>query len=235
MDLIKEPHYTFINSAQLKIIAMLSMFIDHIGAFILLPWLRSGNGFLNFEQWNMLYTVFRSVGRLAFPIFCFLIVEGFIHTSNVRRYMLRLAISAFVSEIPFDLARSGTIFDMSGQNVMFTLLSGLIAIWCIEHIKQPLLRVGCVLLTLVGVTVLNTDYSYMGVCVIIIIYACRHYRLVQSILGALMFINSTFAMPAFVLTYFYNGELGDLNSKIFYWFYPVHLLIYALIAHLLLT
>lgn len=235
MDVLNKPQHTFINSAQLKIIAMISMLIDHTGAFILLPWLRAGNGYADFENWDIIYTVLRSVGRLAFPLFCFLIVEGFIHTSDVKKYMTRLGIAALVSEIPFDLARSGTFFDFSGQNVMFTLLSGLIAIWCIKHIRHPLLRLAGVAMSLVGVIFLDTDYSYLGVAVIIILYILRDFRFLQSVFGALSFIGSTFAMPAFIITYFYNGDKGRLNSKIFYWFYPVHLLIYALIAHLLLT
>lgn len=235
MNALNKPQTTFTNSATIKIIAMASMMIDHLGAFILLPWLQAGNGQANIETWSMLYTISRSVGRLAFPLFCFLIVEGFIHTRNVQKYMLRLGIFALLSEIPFDLARSHMLFDFSGQNVMFTLLSGLIAIWCIKHFDNPIFRLIGVALSLLAVSILDTDYSTLGVSVIVILYVLRDFRLLQSLLGAFAFIGSWFAMPAFIITYFYNGLKGNLSSKAFYWFYPVHLLIYALIAYYLIS
>lgn len=233
MEALNKPQAAFIDSATLKIIAMISMLIDHAGAFILLPWLQANNSHINIEAWVTLYTICRSIGRLAFPIFCFLIVEGMVHTRNIKRYASRLAIFALLSEIPFDLARSHTLFDPSGQNVMFTLLSGLLAIWCIRDVRNPLYRVSGVALALLSMTILDTDYSYLGVAVIIILYVLRDFRLYQSLLGAFAFLGSWFAMPAFIITYFYNGAKGRLNSKIFYWFYPVHLLIYSLIAYLL--
>lgn len=235
MEALNKPQNTFINSATIKIIAMVSMLIDHLGAFVLLPWLQAGNGQANFETWNTLYTTSRAVGRLAFPLFCFLIVEGFQHTSDVKKYLKRLGIFALISEIPFDLARSHSFFDLSGQNVMFTLFSGLFAIWCIEKFDQPIYRFMGVVLSLVFVTILDTDYSTLGVSVIIILYVLRDFRLFQSLFGAFAFIGSWFAMPAFVITYFYNGLKGNLSSKAFYWFYPVHLLLYALVAYLLLS
>lgn len=235
MEALNKPQNTFINSATIKIIAMVSMLIDHLGAFVLLPWLQAGNGQANFETWNTVYTTSRAVGRLAFPLFCFLIVEGFQHTSDVKKYLKRLGIFALISEIPFDLARSHSFFDLSGQNVMFTLFSGLFSIWCIEKFDQPIYRFMGVVLSLVFVTILDTDYSTLGVSVIIILYVLRDFRLFQSLFGAFAFIGSWFAMPAFVITYFYNGLKGNLSSKAFYWFYPVHLLLYALVAYLLLS
>lgn len=235
MEALNKPQNTIINSATIKIIAMASMLIDHLGAFVLLPWLQAGNGQANFETWNSVYTASRAVGRLAFPLFCFLIVEGFQHTRDVKKYLKRLGIFALISEIPFDLARSHTFFDFSGQNVMFTLFSGLFAIWCIEKFEQPIYRFVGVVFSLAFVFILDTDYSTLGVSVIIILYVLRDFRLFQSLFGAFAFIGSWFAMPAFIITYFYNGLKGNLSSKAFYWFYPVHLLLYALIAYLLLS
>ncbi|MBZ6527818.1 hypothetical protein HYQ40_08495 [Aerococcaceae bacterium DSM 111021] len=235
MEALNKPQTTFINSATIKIIAMVSMMIDHLGAFVLLPWLQAGNGQAHIDTWSTVYTTSRSIGRLAFPLFCFLIVEGFKHTSDVKKYMMRLGIFALISEIPFDLARSHTFFDFSGQNVMFTLLFGLIAIWCIKHFDNLFYRLIGVALSLIIVTVLNTDYSSLGVSVLIILYVLRDFRLFQSLLGAFAFIGSWFAMPAFIITYFYNGLKGSLSSKAFYWFYPVHLLLYSLIAYFLIS
>lgn len=230
---LNNPQNTFLNSAHLKIIAIVSMLIDHVGAFILLPWLNQTFGIENRAMWVDIYQLTRNIGRLAFPIFCFLIVEGFVHTRSVKNYMIRLGLFALISEIPFDLAKSQMLFDMSSQNVFFTLLAGLISLWALTHIDQPLGRLAVVGLSMAGVTILNTDYSYLGVAVIIILYILRDTRFYQSLLGAFSFIGSWYAMPAFIITYFYNGERGRFNSKLFYWFYPVHLLLYAGIAYLL--
>ena len=96
-----------INSFQLKWIAVITMIIDHTGA-VLFP-----------DD-----MVFRYIGRIAFPIFCFLLVEGFFHTRDVRKYMLRLGLFALISEIPYDLAFRDTVLEFEHQNVFFALLLG---------------------------------------------------------------------------------------------------------------
>ena len=234
MNVINHPNNTFFNSAQLKVIGMTTMLIDHIGAFVLLPWLQAGNAGADFDRWELVYTIMRSIGRFAFPLFCFLLVQGFIHTSSVQRYITRLGLFALISEIPFDLAKSNVLLEFSYQNVMFTLLAGLLALWAIKNIQSVPLRLLLVLACLMSVELLHTDYGALGVAVIIILYSLRDYRLFQSIAGAIAFIGSRFAMPAFILTYFYNCQKGRLNSKLFYLFYPIHLLILASVAYLLI-
>ena len=108
MDILKKVKF---SGTQLKIIALLSMLVDHIGC-VLFPKV----------------TAFRIIGRLAFPIFAFLIAEGMVHTSNWKKYFLRLFIFAIISEIPFDFITSGKMIDWSHQNVLFTLLLGAMSI-----------------------------------------------------------------------------------------------------------
>ncbi|MBQ2453108.1 MAG: hypothetical protein II497_01520, partial [Lachnospiraceae bacterium] len=106
------------TGTALKLIAVVSMLIDHTGD-VLFPgqlWLRY-------------------IGRLAFPIYCFLIVEGFIHTRNVMKYMARLLVFGIVSEIPFDLAFFGEISYPGYQNVFWTLLLGLMSIYMMSLVK----------------------------------------------------------------------------------------------------
>lgn len=213
---------------------MASMLIDHIGAFILLPWLNNQFAMEHRELWIDLYYLCRSIGRLAFPIFCFLVVEGFFYTSNIKKYMGRLAIFALISEIPYDLARRQVLFDWGAQNVFFTLLAGLVAIWALKYIQQIGLRLALVALAFLAVIVLNTDYSYQGVAVIMVLYVMRDYRFFQSLLGAWTFLDSPYAMISFVLTYFYNGQKGKYNTRLLYFIYPIHLLIYAAIAFYLI-
>ena len=92
-----------INTFTLKLIAILSMTIDHIG-YLLFPKV----------------TLLRIVGRIAFPIFAYLIAEGFVHTGDVKKYLLRLGIFAILSEIPYDLVISGNVLDLEQQNIFFT-------------------------------------------------------------------------------------------------------------------
>ena len=99
-----------INGFTLKWIAIVSMLIDHMGAIL-------------FPQ----YIEMRIVGRLAFPIYCFLLAEGAVHTSNIRRYEIRLLAFACLSDIPFDLAFFGGV-TLEHQNVFFTLLLGVLVI-----------------------------------------------------------------------------------------------------------
>ena len=96
-----------IKTFLLKWIAIISMLIDHIGA-VLFPWC----------EWM------RIVGRLAFPIFAYLLVEGFVYTKDVKKYLVRLGLFALISEIPFDLAFFGTVFAPVHQNVFFELFCG---------------------------------------------------------------------------------------------------------------
>ena len=115
-----------ISGSTLKWIAVITMLMDHIGASLLE---RSGN-------LPQLDVILRSVGRVAFPLFCFLLVEGFYHTHSVEKYAMRLLIFALVSEIPFDMAFNDTFFFALDNNVFWTLLIGLMMIWGIHALDD---------------------------------------------------------------------------------------------------
>lgn len=132
-----------ISGSTVKIIAVIAMLIDHTAAAVLLRQLLAnglgniaGAGIAQQQQWVFdnaqlysCYTIMRLVGRLGFPIFCFLLVEGYQRTRDVKKYAVRLGIFALISEIPFDLALCGNVFFPGYQNVYFTLLLGLLALW----------------------------------------------------------------------------------------------------------
>lgn len=141
-----------IPGSTIKLIAIITMFIDHLAASFVnyhIASLDTGNAlnspnyevyraFLNANrfEWEA-YTIMRDIGRLGFPLFIFLLVEGFTHTRSVIKYARNLLIFAFVSEIPFDLAlNGGVIFETHHQNVFFTLLLGLLAIWAVDTFKD---------------------------------------------------------------------------------------------------
>ena len=129
-----------ITGSTLKLIALAAMLIDHIGAVILEPLIIRGSGAsIGLTSITALYTIDQImrlvIGRSAFPIFCFLLVEGFQRTSGVYRYAGRLLLFAIVSEIPFDLAIADTWMSTNWQNVFFTLFLGLVVMIGVEKVK----------------------------------------------------------------------------------------------------
>lgn len=209
-----------LNGFTLKWIAIITMLIDHIGA-VLYPELPG----------------FRIIGRLAFPIFVFLIVEGFYHTSNLRRYELRLLLFALISEVPFDLAFYGKIFYWQHQNVFFTLLIGMVLMEILSKERErPAVRTLSCLAAMFLAVLLHTDYNAGGIIFILIFYIFREYRVWKIIafsaanllcygVGSLQ-AAAVFAMVPVAL---YNGKKGASMKYFFYVFYPVHLLILYLI------
>lgn len=147
----------------LKIAAMLSMLCDHI-AFVLVP----------ADRFTNCYYIMRIIGRIAFPLFCFMLVEGFIYTHSRKNYIIRLALFAVISEVPFDLACSDRVVDWSGQNVMWTLLIGFIVMyWLEKYENNTLKRVLIVSIGCVFAYFMYTDYSFFGVLIIAVLYLYR--------------------------------------------------------------
>lgn len=222
------------NSYHLKLIAIITMLIDHIGA-VLVP------------SNTTLYLVLRCIGRLAFPIFVFLLVEGFYHTKDVKKYLLRLGAFALLSELPFDLAFYGKILEFTHQNIFFTLFLGLACMYLMSRVEvafrenmvlMNLFRALLLLLFCLFAYYLKTDYDYRGVLLIIGFYLLRGNKvLLTAILlfvsGYLLgYINglATFAMVPIA---FYNGKKGKSIKYAFYIFYPAHLLVLAFIKIML--
>lgn len=250
-----------LNGNQLKLIAVVSMIIDHIaylfiGEGMLAPAMQAGK---ELPAFLMLYRVMRVIGRIAFPIFCFLLVEGFLHTKSRQRYAIRLGLFALISEIPFDLFISGNRFFVNWefQNVMITLLLGLIMLELLErldirkknaldqgrsHISgafQPelLAQLFVIFLFCAIAWIVRCDYDYTGIMLIAIFYWFRWDRKQMCIMGFLWMavLNQipvylpTLAL-SFVLIFLYNGTRGRGKSKYAgYFFYPVHMAALALI------
>lgn len=173
------------TAAALKWIAIVSMFIDHVGAAVL-------ERILIHVPQESIYTlaavdrVLRAVGRIAFPIFIFLLIEGFHHTRSRGRYLARLTVFAFLSDIPFDLAFflkgnpfvTGVFMTPKHQNVFFTLALGFLSMWLIENVRpkgvlnlKAMPRVlACIAIGAAGclaAEALHTDYSWGGVIAIL--------------------------------------------------------------------
>lgn len=182
-------------------------------------------------------SVLQLIGGMAIPIFAFLLVEGFLNTSSYKKYLLSIFIFALLSEIPYDLAMSRRIFDFSSQSAMVSMLISLLMLYVLKMVKQiqGLPGVFLQLLTVLGgilwVTFLRTEY---GLCIILLaaifylLYARNGWKTLLGVLVSLMYVTGPLS---FYGIWCYNGERKDKFSKyIYYIFYPVHLLLLALIA-----
>lgn len=233
------------NTFVLKLIACVTMFIDHFTEIFIPQTLRMVSIGGIQRQLPIAYLTGRMIGRIAFPIYCFLLVEGFFHTRDRRKYMLRMAVFALISELPFDLAfqiKGGEFLleDAFGyQNVMVTLLLGLVLMYLYEWIKMKYLAVPLVFNTLgvaaiVGVgcaaSLLKTDYGMGGILFIMVFYLFRgrKFLLFLGMAVVMLFFTNILELAglvAFVPIFLYNGKRGANVKYAFYAFYPAHLLL----------
>jgi hypothetical protein len=213
-----------LSGSTLKLIAIITMLIDHIGAGILeqLP---------NITE-NIIWVdkILRYIGRIAFPIFCFLLIEGFLHTSNIKKYASRLFLFAIISEIPFDLAFNRKIFETSHQNVFFTLFIGLLTLIAIKFYENNnILKMFYLFAGIFFAHILATDYAGFGVAFIVLLYTFHNNMKLRNIVCSIAILWEYTAPIAFIPISLYNGERGFKMKYFFYVFYPVHLLlIYAI-------
>lgn len=220
------------NIFTIKIIAVITMLLDHIR--------------YAFPETN--FTIFGLIGRISYPLFAFVLTEGYIHTKSKKEYVKRLIVFGLISQIPFMLFRS-----MIGKNewkmlnIMFTLLFGFAGIACFDKIKNKWFSIPI----LIGIAILGdivrVDYGWYGILFIYIFYIFKKQKAVilpASIALVVIYYASIYKMNFFSNTIYlqiiftlislipiftYNGEKGRSMKKFFYWFYPLHLLILYLI------
>lgn len=239
----------FLSSFGLKRVAMVSMVIDHIGSFLIkammAPYRVDGMLFINQDspailRWLMVgREVCDILGAAAFPIFCFLAAEGFLHTRSRKRYAVGMLCFALLSEVPYDLAHYRTVFSPRLQNVMFTLAVSLFTLLAVSWAEerwagQRALRIGTVIAVTAGGMVLayliRGEYVFLGVLAVTLVYLLRDRgRLRIAGLAPLLAVSpwTTLAVP-FLLCY--NGRRGRGNKWFFYLFYPAHFLVFAALA-----
>ena len=216
----------YLSQEALKLLACGLMLLDHIGA-VLLPSLG-----------------LRLIGRLAFPIFCFLLSEGASHTRNPRRYGLRLLIAMVLSELPFDLLFYGRP-SWAHQNVMVTLLLAFLAIQAVDRCKGLWKLTAMVPFVLLA-ELLRADYGGVGVCMVLLFHLTRQRpKKLMLQLAGLLALNAMlpsakfygipiqlFAAAALVPIGLYSGQKATRSPAIqwgFYLFYPLHLTLLWLI------
>ena len=219
-----------LDGTMLKIIAMVSMVFDH-----------AGDLFFPGVMW------LRMIGRLAMPLFSFCIAEGYAHTRDKNRYLLRMGIFALISEVPFDLAFEGKV-GFGHQNIMLTFFLSILALKIVDLIRGEEPRnIGKTVLGTLAVLVmaglallLRVDYTIFAVIAVFLFYVLRNrHPLVRSGAGV-GFLALTRTMGYYCTTGFsliplllYNGKRGRGLKWLFYAFYPGHLLVLFVLKKLL--
>lgn len=221
-----------LTSFLLKIIGIISMTFDHIGIAILGKF-----SFLNL------------IGRLAFPLFAFQSTEGYIHTKDFRKHILKLFVFACVSQIPFLLFSSIFSNNYFSLNVLFTFILGLCSIYLYDKSNNKFCGLSFVVLLGILAELINVDYGMYGVFLIFIFYIFKSKKLLiifsSVILMSIFYMSYIFRFPdarliyflylissclAIVLVCFYNNKEGPKAKYLFYIFYPLHLVILYLIS-----
>lgn len=222
----------------LKIISCIAMIFDHIKYAI--------------PQTDGIIT--QVIGRMAFPLFAFMAVEGYLHTSNLKKYILKLIIFGIISELPFLLFRTlvgpGVLI-----NIMGTLVLGVISIFIYDKLNNKFIGfLAAVSIAIIG-QFAKVDYGWFGVGLVFLIYLTRNHKLIFSITYILLvsiyyfsnyipvvgvnfnlltncFIKILSTSLALIFMLLYNGKLGHKIKYFYYIFYPVHMLILYFISYI---
>lgn len=194
-------------ASVLKTIALITMFIDHLGMTVVMEYEQI---YLHRGPEGFIAHIMRIIGAIAFILYAFLLSEGFSHTSDKKKYALRLAVLAVISEVPYDLANEYRIVNIWSQNIFFTLLIGYLTIWAIDELrcralvteskeepekvgryikKCSLLTVLVILLGMILAEVLRTDYGLMGVAIIVTFYLLRGKRIMPFVSLVVIYIG----------------------------------------------
>lgn len=238
-----------ITADGLKMFACIAMLIQSIGIVVV------ERGLINLEQYTQeslnqalaqdshlmmlagIGSVMQLIGGLALPIFTFLLVEGFRNTSSFKKYFLSVLLFALASEIPYDLAMNGKIWDFSDQNAMISMVISLIMLYALDMVKERkgftggLLK-GCIVIAaIVWAALFRAEY---GLCIVLltavfeIFYTKNVLKTVLGIIVSLMYVTGPLS---FYGIWCYNGVRTDrLPKYVYYAFYPLHLLVLAAIV-----
>ncbi len=211
------------DAFSLKVIALLAMLIDHLGYSL-------------FEE-NIVCDI---IGRIAFPIFSFLIVESFFYTRDRKKFIARLAIFALISEIPFDLGLYHVLVFVAHQNVMITLLIAVIMMYFAEKTQNMFAKCLIAAAFCALAWLIKCDYSYYGIIVIFIFYILRNSIITLFTTYSLATIairwgtTQVYSIASFAFIALYNGKPGTKKFKyFFYLFYPVHLIVIYIIFRII--
>lgn len=240
-----------LSSYKLKMIAAVLTMVGTFGIAIL------QNGIMNLENYSTktllealtndarimgLTTVIvlcGAVSALALPIYALMLIEGFKHTSSVKKYIIRVAVLAVISEIPYDLAIRDKWFDMSSQNPVFSILIALVMIYFLNYfdqvtrLKGKLFKLLIIIAALMWSVILCASSGFVFILLTAVLWLMEGSGALTTFVAIIV---SLFQFPApfgLLFNYFYNGEKGSEKRIIFYIIYPVQLLVMGLIGKFL--
>lgn len=193
------------------------------------------------------FSFFNLIGRISFPIFAFQSVQGYIHTKNFKKHMLKLFIFACISQIPFMLFLS-TFTTQFALNIFFTFFLGLLSLFMYDKCKNKLIGFLLIIFTSIIAEIIHVDYGAFGILLIFIFYFFKDKKL-QMIISAILlcfakYVPNIVKIPSLYSHYlscalftcvslificFYNKKQGPKAKYFFYIFYPLHLVILYLI------
>lgn len=185
-------------------------------------------------------SVFQLIGGLAVPVFAFLLVEGFTHTVSFPRYVLTMLGFAVISEIPYDLAMNDVLWDLSSQNVLFTLTVCLVMLYGLRMLKGKqgvLSKLGIVIVVVAAILWSSIFRLSFGLCMILLcaiyylFYERKGLRVLMGCAVSTMYVTGPFSAYAL---WMYNGQRGwNKNKYLFYAFYPAHLLLLGILSRII--
>ena len=229
-QILLNKKYKILSGSTLKVLALTTMIIDHI-AYVLMPCIPIAVfPFLLIGSHEIsIFYICRLIGRFAFPIYGFLLVEGYIHTHSRKQYGINLLSFAVISEIPWNLEHAGSVLLYSSQNVFFTLFLGFLCMYCYDRYKEDsrklILSLGGLFLISI---LLRADYGSIGMFYILFIYLLKEHEIARSFIGTSFFARPWAVTPAFAAMLMYNGKRGFIKGKffkyVFYAAYPLHIL-----------
>lgn len=227
-----------LSNFDLKLIAIITMTIDHIGVVFGTPF----------------YNLLRAVGRLSFPIFAFLLTEGYVHTKSFGKYFFRLLVLALISEVIYDYVFYGSFIYLEANNIFFTLALGLLTLWLLDKSKMlvkkyfkekidltiilPITYLLIIVVMGLIAEFLSFSYGMLGILVISFFYLFKkNFPLtVLSVSLSTLILGDTmqyFSLLSLILIYFYNKKLGKKCKVFFYLYYPLHILVLGVIRMLI--
>lgn len=242
LQILSSSRYKILSGSALKLIAIAAMLSGHITKFYFnhftwvkatwptATWFTIAGKAISFHQLLLMF------GKFAFPLFVFSLIEGFEKTHDRKKYGIRLLVLAILSEIPFDLMISGTVYNPEHNNVIITLFMGFLAMCSLERFKQNRI---IALLSLLGLLVLsrflNADFRSGGFLFILAMYGLRKEKILQCVVSPIFLPMKSMVFLSLLLTNLYNGKRGFINTPFlkyfFYAFYPLHMLVIYLLAH----
>lgn len=241
-----------ITADGLKMFACIVMLIQSIGIVII------EKGLIHLDQYTQaglndamaqdshlmtlagMGSVMQLIGGMAIPVFAFLLVEGFQNTSDYRKYLLAVGVTALISEIPYDWAMSGKLLDMSSQNVLIGTCICLMMLKCLDMFKEmsgiarSLVRVLIVLAAVIWVSMIRAEYGLCMVLLVSVFYVFDTRNVLKTILGCMISLMYVTGPIAFYGIWCYNGERKKRIPKyVYYAFYPLHLLVLGVVGRYL--